>query len=401
MYKSSIVHRYSALSIWPVVMAKKGSCSLSILCFAVLFLSLCKCQGLDGTLGRKPIKGKKSVGFFELHKGNLHINLTNWGATLVSLMTPDKNGHLADVLLGYDYLASYQNISSSRPHFGATIGRVANRIKNAQFTLDGKTYHLVANDGNNSIHGGRIGFDNVLWEVKEIKGGSKPSIKLAYHSFDGEEGFPGDLDVFATYTISNDMELRIDMEAVPRNKATPVSLINHAYWNLAGHDSGRDILDHSVKIWGSHYTPTDKVLIPTGQILPVKGTPLDLRKETVIKSRINKVPSNEVPPGFDHNYVLDSPKSKKGPRVAARAKDPWSSRVLEVWTSAPGLQFYTSNNLKDTVGKGGVIYKPHSSFCFESQAFPNSVNQPNFPSVIVHPGQVYKHTMVIKFSVDL
>lgn len=197
------------------------------------------------------------------------------------------------------------------------------------------------------------------------------------------------------------MELRIDMEAIPRNKATPVSLINHAYWNLAGHDSGRDILDHSVKIWASHYTPTDKVLIPTGQILLVKGTPLDLRKETVIKSRITKVPSNEVPPGFDHNYVLDSPKSKKGLRVAARAKDPWSSRVLEVWTSAPGLQFYTSNNLKDTVGKGGVVYKPHSSFCFESQAFPNSVNQPNFPSVIVHPGQVYKHTMVIKFSVDL
>ncbi|XP_057835137.1 uncharacterized protein LOC131045561 [Cryptomeria japonica] len=382
-------------------MAKKGSCTLSMLCFAVLFLSLCKCQGLDGTLGRNPIKGKNSAGFFELHKGDLHINLTNWGATLVSLKTPDKNGHLADILLGFDSLASYMNISSSRHPFGAIVGRVANRIKNAQFTLDGKTYHLYANSGNNSIHGGRIGFDNVLWEVKEIKGGSEPSIKFSYHSFDGEEGYPGDLDVFATYTISNDMELTLEMEAIPRNKATPVNLINHAFWNLAGHDSGRDILDHSVKVWASHYTPKDKTQIPTGQILPVKGTPLDLTKETVIKSRIKEVnPSNKSNPGFDDNYVLDSPKSEKGLRIAARAKDPLSSRVLEVWTSAPGMQFYTSNNLKNIVGKGGAIYNSYSAFCFETQAFPNSVNQPNFPSVIVRPGQVYKHTMVIKFSVD-
>ncbi|KAH9295393.1 hypothetical protein KI387_038981, partial [Taxus chinensis] len=308
--------------------------------------------------------------------------------------------HLSDILLGYDSLASYMNMSSSRPYFGAIVGRVANRIKNAQFTLDGKTYHLLANDGNNSLHGGKRGFDNVLWKVKEMKGGSKPSIKFVYHSFDGEEGFPGDLDVSATYTISGDMELTLEMEAIPRNKATPVSLINHAYWNLAGQGSGRDILDHSVKIWASHYTPTDKTLIPTGQILPVKGTPLDLTEETTIRSRINKVPSNEVPPGFNHNYVLDGSKPIKGLKIAARAKDPWSSRVLEVWTSAPGMQFYTSNNHNNIVGKGGVIYKAQSSFCFETQAFPNSVNQPNFPSVIVHPGQIYRHTMVLKFSVD-
>ncbi|XP_057835089.1 uncharacterized protein LOC131045512 [Cryptomeria japonica] len=381
-------------------MAKKGSCSLFILFFAVLFLSLCKCQGFDRNLERKPIKEKMYAGFFDLHKGNLQVNITNWGATLVSLKTPDKNGHIADILLGYDSLASYMKMSPSRPYMGAIMGRVANRIKNAQFTLDGKTYRLYANDGNNSLHGGRRGFDNVLWDVVEKKGGSKPSIKFVYHSYDGEEGYPGDLDVYATYTISRDMELTLLMEAIPRNKATPVNLVNHAYWNLAGQDSGKDILDHTVRIWASRYTPADKSLIPTGQILPVKGTAFDLRKETVVGSRINKVPSFETPPGFDINYVLDKPKSTKGLTIAARAKDPWSSRVLEVWTNAPGMQFYTCNNLKEQEGKGGVIYKPHCALSFETQAFPNSVNQPNFPSVIVQPGQVYSHTMLLKFSVD-
>ncbi|KAH9295402.1 hypothetical protein KI387_038990 [Taxus chinensis] len=242
------------------------------------------------------------------------------------------------------------------------------------------------------------GFNNVLWKVKEMKGGSKPSIKFVYRSFDGEEGYPGDLDVFATYTISGDMELTLEMEAIPRNKVTPVSLINHAYWNLAGQDSGRDILNHSVKIWASHYLPTDDTLVPTGQILPVEGTPLDFTKETTIGSRINKVPSIKGSHRFDHNYVLDGSESMMGLKIVARAKDPWSSRVLEVWTSAPGMQFYTST--KVYVGKGGVIYKSLSSFSFETQGFPNSVNQPNFPSVIVRPGQIYKHTMVLKFSVD-
>uniref|UniRef100_A0A0D6QTR3 Aldose 1-epimerase n=1 Tax=Araucaria cunninghamii TaxID=56994 RepID=A0A0D6QTR3_ARACU len=374
-----------------------------LLCLiALVSFSVCRGQYFDGNLGRKHIKTKGSAGFFVLEKGNFYINLTNWGATLVSVKTPDVKGHVGDILLGYDHLASYMIISSSRPYFGAIMGRVANRIKNAQFILDGKKYHLPANEGNNTLHGGRRGFDNVLWEVKEIRGGKKPYIKFHYHSFDGEEGFPGELDAFATYTISGETELTLKMEAIPRNKPTPVNLVTHAYWNLAGHNSRRNILDHSVQIWASHYTPTDKAMIPTGQILPVKGTPLDFTKEATIGSRINKVPSTEHPPGFDNNYVLDSPKSKEmqGLRVAARAKDPWSSRVLEVWTSAPGMQFYTSNNLKDPVGKGGVVYKPHSSFCFETQDFPNAVNQPNFPSVIVRPGQVYKHTMVFKFSVE-
>eukprot|EP01018_Ginkgo_biloba_P037776 Gb_09745 [translate_table: standard] len=369
---------------------------------------------------------KKSPQIFELHKGDLHVKITNWGATIMSLSIPDAKGHLADVVLGFDTVTPYMaSIIANRPYFGAIVGRVANRIKNAQFKLNGITYHLPANNGNNTIHGeylpcalifyvnffhtflfygskvtglsngGLRGFDNVLWDVKEIKGGRNPSIKFTYHSFDGEQGFPGDLDVSATYTLQEDMELRLDMKAIPRNKLTPVSLVQHTYWNLAGHNSGKDILGHLVRIWGSHYTPSDKALIPTGQILPVKGTPVDFTKEATVGSRIN-----ELPGGYDHNYVLDIPKIKHGLRRAARVKDPSSCRVVEVWTNKPGMQFYTSNTLKTTVGKGGAVYKKYSALCLETQAFPNAVNQPNFPSVIVYPGKVYSHTMVYKFSVD-
>jgi len=393
---------------------KVSSILLHFWCILV-FIHLCKChassQGQKSELNPKNLDGKGKLAgyghpykrinapsFFQLRRGDLHINLTNWGATLISLILPDAKGNLADVLLGYDNLASYMNTSSGGPYFGALVGRVANRIKNGEFTLNGKTYQLPKNDGNNTLHGGLRGFDNVLWEVKEQRSGRKPSIKFTYHSFDGEQGFPGDLDVSATYTISGDMELRLDMEAKSRNKATPVNLINHGYWNLAGEGSGRDILGNSVTIWASHYTPTDSQFIPNGQILPVKGTPLDLTKEVIVGSRINQL-NNSGNVGFNHNYVLDGPKLKNGLRPGARMKDHWSSRVMEVWTTAPGMQFYTSNFL-NTVGKGGAIYKPHSAFCFESQAFPNAVNQPNFPSVIVNPGQIYMHTMLIKFSVD-
>eukprot|EP00253_Pinus_taeda_P014491 PITA_14491 len=248
--------------------------------------------------------------------------------------------------------------------------------------------------------GGLRGFDNVLWKVQKYRGGRKPSIQFTYHSVDGEQGFPGDLDVSVAYTISGDMELRLDYEAIPRNKATPVSLTTHAYWNLAGHNNSRDILDNSVKIWASHYTPTDDHLIPTGQILPVEGTPLDFRKEMIVGTRINKVKSRQRPPGFDNKYVLDGPKLKNGLRIAARMKDPWSRRVMEVWSTAPGMQFYTSNNLKHTVGKGGFLYKPHTTLYFETQGFPNAVNQPNFPSVIVQPVHIYRQTMLYRFSLD-
>ncbi|XP_057829401.2 uncharacterized protein LOC131040480 [Cryptomeria japonica] len=329
---------------------------------------------------------------FELHSGKVHMKITNWGATILSLSIPDSKGKLADVVLGFDTLTPYMNGSS--PYFGALVGRVANRIKDAQFTINGSTYHLPASEGNNTLHGGIRGFDKVLWTAKEKKWGKYTSIQFTYHSHDGEQGFPGDLDVSATYTLGYN-KLRLDMKAVARNKPTPVNLVQHTYWNLAGHNSGRDILGHSVKIWASKYTPTDKALIPTGQILPVKGTPLDFTKEVTVGSKIN-----ELPAGYDHNYVLNSKKnSKTGLRPAAQVKEKHSKRMLEVWTNAPGMQFYTSNALNIIGGKGGAVYKEHFGLCLETQNFPNAVNQPNFPSEIVYPGKVYKHTMVFKFSV--
>lgn len=328
---------------------------------------------------------------FELKKGDLQLKVTNWGATITSLQVPDANGNLADVVLGFDSLTPYMDGSSL--YFGCIVGRVANRIKNGGFTLSGQHYSLPINNGPNTLHGGKIGFDKVVWKVEERKDGENPSVKFSYHSHDGEQGFPGDLDVSATYTLSGNLELRLDMEAVPRNKPTPVSLAQHTYWNLAGHNSG-DILDHSVQIWGSHVTPVDENLIPTGELLPIKGTPFDFTNEKIVGSTIS-----EVPGGYDHNYVLDCGESMDGLKHAIKVEDPSSSRVLDLWTNAPGMQFYTGNFLDGVVGKGGAVYGKHAGLCLETQGFPNAVNQANFPSIIVSPGEVYRHTMVYKFSV--
>eukprot|EP00252_Welwitschia_mirabilis_P020724 TRINITY_DN5134_c0_g1_i1.p1 TRINITY_DN5134_c0_g1~~TRINITY_DN5134_c0_g1_i1.p1 ORF type:complete len:342 (+),score=59.38 TRINITY_DN5134_c0_g1_i1:127-1152(+) len=335
---------------------------------------------------------RKQPQLFDLKKGDLHLKVTNWGATITSLEIPDKNGNLADVVLGFDTLTPYMD--GAGRYFGCIVGRVANRIKNGVFTLNGQQYNLPINNGPNSLHGGNVGFDKVVWNVEEQKGGDNPSIKFSYHSYDGEQGYPGDLDVSATYTLCGDLELRLDMEAVPKNKTTPVSLAQHTYWNLAGHNSG-DILGHSVQIWGSHVTPVDENLIPTGEILPVKGTPFDFTTEKIIGSTIN-----EVPGGYDHNYVLDCGEAIDGLKHAAKVKDASSSRVLDLWTTAPGMQFYTGNFVNGIVGKGGAVYGKHAGLCLETQGFPNAVNQSNFPSVIFSPGQVYKHTMLYKFSVD-
>lgn len=328
---------------------------------------------------------------FELKKGDLRLKVTNWGATVTSLQVPDAKGNLADVVLGFDSLTPY--IDGSSPYFGCIVGRVANRIKNGGFTLSGQHYSLPINNGPNTLHGGKIGFDKVVWKVEEQKDGENPSVKFSYHSHDGEQGFPGDLDVSATYTLSGNLELRLDMEAVPRNKPTPVSLAQHTYWNLAGHNSG-DILNHSVQIWGSHVTPVDENLIPTGELLPVKGTAFDFTNEKIVGSTIS-----EVLGGYDHNYVLDCGESMDGLKHAAKVRDPSSSRVLDLWTNAPGMQFYTGNFLDGVVGKEGAVYGKHAGLCLETQGFPNAVNQASFPSIIVSPGEVYRHTMVFKFSV--
>ncbi|XP_058108079.1 uncharacterized protein LOC131251412 [Magnolia sinica] len=329
---------------------------------------------------------------FELSNGSMVVKISNWGATITSLHVPDANGNLADVVLGFDTLEPY--LKGAAPYFGCIVGRVANRIKEGKFTLKGKEYSLPINNPPNSLHGGHKGFDKVIWEVVERKDGEMPSITFKYHSRDGEEGYPGDVTVTATYTLTAKTTMRLDMEAVPENKATPISLAQHTYWNLAGHHSG-NVLEHLVQIWASHVTPVDQYTVPTGEIMPVKGTPFDFTAEKKIGSRIS-----EVPGGYDHNYVLDCGEEKLGLKHAAKVKDRLSSRVLNIWTNAPGVQFYTGNYVNGVVGKGRAVYGKHAGLCLETQGFPNAINQPNFPSVVVQPGEKYKHTMLFEFSVE-
>uniref|UniRef100_A0A5B7CG88 Aldose 1-epimerase n=1 Tax=Davidia involucrata TaxID=16924 RepID=A0A5B7CG88_DAVIN len=333
---------------------------------------------------------KKETGFYELKKGNFSVKLTNWGATIVSVVLPDKNGKLGDVVLGYDSIKDYMNDST---YFGAVVGRVANRIGKAQFTLNGTRYKLDANEGKNMLHGGSKGFSDVVWKVrKHEKESQSPHITFTYRSSDGEEGFPGDLLATVTYVLVGHNEMSVTMKAKALNKATPVNLAQHSYWNLGGHDSG-SILSNEIQIFGSHITPVNKKLIPSGKLSSVKGTPFDFLKPHTIKSKINGLPD-----GYDINYALDGHESHNKLKPAAIVKDNKSGRVMELFTNAPGLQFYTGNYIKDLKGKGGYVYKAHAGLCLETQGFPDSVNHPNFPSQIVTPGKPYKHNMLFKFS---
>ncbi|PSR89661.1 Aldose 1-epimerase [Actinidia chinensis var. chinensis] len=335
---------------------------------------------------------KQKPELFELNNGTMQVKVSNYGCTITSLSVPDKDGKLADVVLGFDSLEPY--LKAASPFFGCIVGRVANRIKDGKFTIDGVDYSLPINKPPNSLHGGFKGFDKVVWDVVEHKQGENPSITFKYRSHDGEEGYPGDLSIMATYTLTSSTTMRLDMEAVPENKPTPISLAQHTYWNLAGHNSG-NILDHSIQIWASHITPVDQNTIPTGEIMPVKGTAFDFTAEKRVGTSIH-----EVDLGYDHNYVLDCGDEKMGLKHAAKVKDPSSSRVLNLWTNAPGMQFYTANYVNGVVGKGGAVYGKHSGLCLETQGFPNAINQPNFPSVIVKPGEKYEHSMLFEFLVE-
>uniref|UniRef100_A0A1D1Y5K7 Aldose 1-epimerase n=2 Tax=Anthurium amnicola TaxID=1678845 RepID=A0A1D1Y5K7_9ARAE len=331
--------------------------------------------------------------YVEIKKGDFSVKCTNWGATILSVVLPDAQGNLADVVLGFDTTKTIAQYVNSTTYFGALVGRVANRVDDSTFTLKGRRYRLFPNDGKNSLHGGHRGYSKVMWNVEEKDlDGPHPYVKFHYHSFDGEQGFPGDLHVQVTYKIIGDYMLSVTMHAEPVDKATPVNLAQHTYWNLGGHDSGT-ILNNTVQIFASHITPVDKNLIPTGEITPVTGTPFDFRRPSTVGSRI------EEAGGYDINYVLHSPTDKYGVRKAAVVKDSRSGRVLELWTNQLGVQFYTSNMLNDTVGKGGYVYGQHAALCLETQGFPDSVNHPNFPSQIVNPGETYHHYMLFKFSV--
>jgi aldose 1-epimerase len=322
----------------------------------------------------------------------LEVKAMNYGGIIVSIRVPDRKGQFADIVLGHETLEGY---IPNPPYIGAVVGRYANRIANGTFTLDGKTYTLAKNDGPNTLHGGVARtFDKVVWEGQPAKG--KNGVTFTYLSKDGEEGFPGNLTIKVTYTLTDENELVVDYEATT-DKATPINVSQHSYFNLKGEGNG-DILDHEIMINADRFTPVDKNLIPTGELRPVKGTPLDFTKPTRIGARIDDNYDQLVlGRGYDHNFVIN--RKGEGLTFAARVHEPTSGRVLEVSTTQPGVQFYTGNFLDGTVtGKHGHVYKRRYAFCLETQHFPDSPNHPEFPSTILRPGETFRSKTVFKFS---
>lgn len=318
--------------------------------------------------------------------------IMTYGGIVQSLDVPNRKGNFGDVVLGYDTLDGYLTNS---PYFGALIGRYGNRIAKGHFTLDGKTYTLAVNNGSNSLHGGLKGFDKVVWKVVRAEYTSKgPQLELTYTSPDGEEGYPGTLTVTALYTVTKDNELRLDYTATT-DADTIVNLTQHSYFNLAGHG---DILGHVVYINADEFTPVDSTLIPTGELRPVEGRPFDFRVPATIGSRVNVTTNEQIRfgGGIDHNWVINHPPGKLA--LDAWVAEPSSGRVMEVWSTEPGLQFYTGNFLDGTIkGKGGQVYPYRGAIAMEPQHFPDSPNHPSFPSVVLKPGEVYHNTIIYKF----
>jgi aldose 1-epimerase len=339
----------------------------------------------------KTKEGKEAELYTLANEKGMQVKITNYGATVTSILTPDKEGKTGDVVLGFDNMAGYQSDAylKSGPYFGAAIGRYGNRIAKGKFTLDGKEYTLATNNGANHLHGGKVGFDKVLWTAEEA---GPNAVKFTYVSKDGEEGYPGTLTTSVTYTLTDDNELKMDYEATT-DKATPVNLTNHSYFNLAA-GQAEDALQHVVTINADRYTVVDDALIPTGELRPVAGTVMDFTKPMAIGARVAQVEGG----GYDHNYVLKD--ASGAMQLAATVFDPTSGRVMEVQTTEPGIQFYSGNFLDGSLtGKGNVKYKKHYGFCLETQHFPDSPNQPSFPSTILKPGDTYKTSTIYKFSV--
>lgn len=336
----------------------------------------------------------KAVSLYTLDSGNgIVMQVTNYGGRVVALWVPDKDGTYEDVVLGYDSIEKYLNNPGER-YLGATIGRYANRIKNGQFEINGKLYQVPIRNEGYALHGGAGGFDVVVWSVDKV---TSNSLELSYISPDGEEGFPGNLSVKMTYTLTPDNEFKIGYEA-KTDKPTIVNLSHHSYFNLKGEGNGT-VLDNFLKLNASRYLPVNNISIPTGQLAPVQNTPLDFTVPHIIGERINT--DNEqlkYGAGYDHCWVIDK-KSEDELAQAAIVYEPVSGRVMEVYTDQPGIQFYSSNWFDNkTTGKSGKPYKVRESLALETQKFPDSPNNPNFPSTLLMPGEVYKHTCVYKFS---
>lgn len=378
-----------------------------VVCLAMTVTTLCSCGTTDRWTksGQAKMEMERLVAPFGTApdgRAVRHYTLRNaqgmtaeiitYGAIVVSLTAPDKNGRFDDVVLGYDNLADYIKVS---PYFGAIVGRYGNRIAKGKFTLDGTTYTLATNDGENHLHGGIRGFDKVVWDDEPVDRADAVGVKLSYLSRDGEEGYPGNLRVSVIYLLTNRNELRIEYEATT-DKATPVNVTHHGYFNLTG--GQRDILGHELMLNAERFTPVDAGLIPTGELRPVQGTPMDFGKRTAIGARIDdSYEQLQFGGGYDHNWVLN----KKGDAMtlAAEVYEPTTGRLMTVRTTEPGIQFYAGNFLDGTItGKDGVVYKHRYGFCLETQHYPDSPNKPDFPSTILRPGRIYRTTTVYAFS---
>ncbi|HEV2133967.1 MAG TPA: aldose epimerase family protein [Terracidiphilus sp.] len=326
------------------------------------------------------------------NKHGVVVAITNYGATLVSLIVPDRLGRMADVVWGYDSVAGYEQ---GKSYFGGTIGRYANRIAKGSFALGGENYHLAKNNGHNSLHGGIQGFNRVIWKAIPL---SSHAVEFTYTSKDGEEGYPGTLHVKVTYTLSGANELRLDYSATDEGKDTIVNLTNHSYFNLTG-DPQNTILQHQVTLYASRFTPVDATLIPTGELRPVKGTPFDFTRASMVGERIEQ--NNEqlkLAGGYDHNFVIDR-SNEKGLVKAAEVYEPSTGRDMEVFTTEPGVQFYSGNFLDGTEkGKGGRTYGFRSALTLETQHYPDSPNHPEFPSTVLRPGETFQSSTIYRFS---
>jgi aldose 1-epimerase len=363
-----------------------------------LIAALCFSLLLSGSVWSQQVEDFDSIQLYTLtNSKGMQVKITNYGAIITSIQVPDRDGKLADVALGYHHVENYIN-AVDKPYFGAVVGRYGNRIAKGSFTLNGETYSLAINNPPNHLHGGIIGFDKVVWDAKLTQGDGWKGLELSYLAKDKEEGYPGNLKVTVTYQLTDDNELRVDYRATT-DKATPVNLTQHTYFNLKGEGEGT-ILDHELMINAKTYTPIDAGSIPTGEMPPVAGTPFDFTTAKPIGRDINQQDQQlKHGLGYDHNFVLDKKAGELS--LAARVHEPISGRIMEIHTTEPGIQFYCGNFLDGRLkGKSGKPYVHRGGFCLETQHYPDSPNQPNFPSTILEPGKEYKSTTIFKFSAE-